>query len=153
MCDMNNDELNRQVREFHLELVEFVKKYQFRDRNEIVSCGISVSQCYLIETLVTYGSLTVQDLANKMYLKISTVTRVVDQLVQKCFIRREKDARDLRYSLIVLTDEGKKIYNNAWESLFQHERSILEKFKLQDRKVLIRFLKELNQNLAICSNK
>ncbi|MGD8306898.1 MAG: MarR family transcriptional regulator [Ignavibacteria bacterium] len=139
--------LDKQTAEFHTQIVELVKKYQFRDRDQILSCGISVSQCYILETLSTSGPLTTGELAKKMYLSISTVTRVVDQLVKKKYVVREEDSNDRRIHITRLTKSGEKVYRESWENIFQSERMILQNFKPENRDMLIDFLKQLNSSV------
>ena len=145
---MNNPELpDKQVESFHQQIVELIKKYQFRDRNQILGCGISVSQCYILETLYTHGALTVNELAKKMFLSISTVTRVVDQLVNKKYVTREESFEDRRVRLIKLTEAGEAVYQESWLNVFQSEKTILENFPPEHREMLIDFLKKLNQSV------
>lgn len=136
---------DNEVLEFHRQIVELIKKYQFRDRNQICCYGISVSQCYILETLHTHGPLTMNELAKKMYLKISTITRVVEQLVKKGYARREEGASDRRVRLINLTKEGKAVYEKVWKSVYESEKTILESIPPEHKKVLINFLMKLNQ--------
>lgn len=136
--------LDKQVAEFHEQIVDLVKKYQFRDRDQVLNCGISVSQCYILETLHTHGALTVGEIAKKMYLSISTVTRVVDQLVKKKYVIREEGTKDRRIHLTRLTPAGVKIYQQSWQNIFQSEKVILENFEPENRAMLIDFLKKLN---------
>ena len=135
---------DQQVESFHHQIVELVKKYQFRDRDQICCCGISVSQCYVLETLHSHGALTVNALADKMYLKISTVTRVVDQLVMKRYVTREEGDTDRRVRFIQLTTEGEAMFQETWSNVFESEKTILENFPLQHREMLIEFLQKLN---------
>ena len=76
-------ELRRSAVTLHRALTDFVRQYQFRNRNEICCYGITVSQCYLLDTLSTHGPLSMQEAATHLCLKISTVTRLVDGLVKK----------------------------------------------------------------------
>ncbi|TQV89604.1 MarR family winged helix-turn-helix transcriptional regulator [Aliikangiella coralliicola] len=133
-----------QVEEFHQEIVELVKKYQFRDREQIVCSGISVSQCYILETLHTNGPLTVSELAGKMHLSISTITRVFDQLVKKELAVRERAPNDKRVYLCHLTEKGEAIYQQSWTNIFESEKAILANFQPEHREMLIDFLKKLN---------
>ncbi len=143
---MNHQESsNKQIENFHRQIVDLVKKYQFRDRHQILSCGISVSQCYILETLHTCGSLTVTELATKMYLKVSTVTRVVDQLVRKEYVSREEDLNDRRVRIMQLTELGEVVFQECWRNIFESERVILENFPAEHREMLIDFLRKLNQ--------
>ncbi|MCG8606425.1 MarR family transcriptional regulator [bacterium] len=136
--------LTNQVERFHRQIVELIKKYQFRDRGQISCCGISVSQCYVLETLNSHGPLTANELAEKMYLKISTVTRVVDQLVKKNYVTREEGDQDRRVRVIKLTRDGEAVFQESWRNVFQSEKTILENFPEQHRELLIDFLKKLN---------
>ncbi len=140
-----NKSVNEQVLNFHKQIVELIKKYQFRDRNHITCCGVSVSQCYILETLNTYGALTMNELAEKMYLSISTVTRVVEELVKKGYVQREEDPADRRIRVIDLTDDGKVVFEKCWRSVFESEKAILLNFPAQQRDMLINFLAQLNQ--------
>ena len=137
-------DLNKQVEKFHEQMVKLIKKYQFRDRNQIVCCGVSVSQCYILESLKD-GALNMNQLADKMHLQISTVTRVVEQLVLKGFVTREEDVDDRRKRTITLTVSGKAMYQDIWQNIYQSELTILQQFPEENRPMLIDFLKKLNQ--------
>lgn len=137
-----------QVTDFHLEVVELVKKYQFRDRKEMVKGGISVSQCYILESLRTFGDLSVSELADKMHLSISTITRVVDQLVKKKLVQRIKSELDKRVYICRLTQLGDSVYEESWNSIFESEKEILSNFSSEQRPLLISFLKQLNHAVA-----
>jgi len=145
--------LDKQVEEFHEQIVELVKKYQFRDRDQILSSGISVSQCYVLETLHTHGAQTTGEIAKKMYLSISTVTRVVDQLVKKKYVTREEDTKDRRIHMTELTAAGEQIYQESWQNIFQSEKMILENFEPANREMLIDFLKKLNVSVQQWHNQ
>ncbi len=146
--DMTEQTTDNQILQFHQQIVDLIKKYQFRDRNQICCFGISVSQCYVLEALHTHGPLTMNELAKKMYLKISTMTRVVEQLVKKGYVRREEGLNDRRVRLINLTKEGKAIYKKAWENIFESEKVILKSIPSEHKAVLIDVLRKLNQAVS-----
>lgn len=142
-----DSKLEKHIKEFHREIVEFAKKYQFRDRNAVICCSISVSQCYVLETLNTFGALSVQELAEKMYLKISTITRIVDHLVKKGYVDRIKNPNDMRFKIIRLTEQGRDKYREAWREFSVSEKAILENLPEEEREKAIGFLKTLNRSL------
>jgi len=146
--DMTEQTTDNQILQFHQQIVDLIKKYQFRDRNQICCFGISVSQCYVLEALHTHGPLTMNELAKKMYLKISTMTRVVEQLVKKSYVRREEGLADRRVRLINLTREGRAIYKKAWENIFESEKVILKSIPGEHKAVLIDVLRKLNQAVS-----
>ena len=145
-----------QVEGFHNEIVELIKKYQFRDRNEMVCCGVSVSQCYVLETLHRNGPMPMQKLANKMHLSVSTITRVVEPLVKQKYISREEDPEDHRVRVMKLTKAGEQIFLETWNKVFESEKIILENFPEEHRDMLVEFLRKLNQafgNWQECCSK
>ncbi len=147
----------QQVDRFHHQMLELIKRYQFRDRNQATCCGISVSQCYIIETLNRYGALTMKGLAARMRLSVSTITRVIEPLIRKKLVSREEDPNDRRVRLIELTPEGRKVFMKNWSSIIESEESILEQFSPEHREVLIDFLIKLNAAMehwqSCCSSK
>jgi DNA-binding MarR family transcriptional regulator len=146
---MTNDKLfEDQVSSFHQEIIELIKKYQFRDRNQLTYSGISVSQCYILETLQRFDALTVNELANKMHLSISTITRVVEPLVKKGYIQREQDPADLRVRLLSLTQKGLLMFKKSWQNVFESEKIILANFPPEHRDMLVELLKKLNKAVS-----
>jgi DNA-binding MarR family transcriptional regulator len=141
---MKKEPVTKDVQQFHSLIIKLIKKYQFRDRNEVTSWGISVSQCYVLETLHFNGALTVNNLADQMHLTISTITRLIDQLEGKKMVKREQDKNDLRVRLIKLTAKGEKVFLKSWENVFESEKNIFKNIKPGHRKVLLKLLKDLN---------
>jgi DNA-binding MarR family transcriptional regulator len=145
---MKNSQLfDEQVERFHTQIVDLIKKYQFRDRNQ-VCCGLSVSQCYILESLHRHGRLTMKLLAEKMHLSVSTVTRVVEPLVKRGLVSREEDEEDRRIRLITMTESGEEAYRESWQNIYESEKMILENFPVENREMLIDFLKKLNKAVA-----
>ena len=136
---------NSQVERFHFEIVELIKKYQFRDRNEMVCCGLSVSQCYTLETLNRFGTMSMKALADRMYLSISTITRVIEPLIKQKFVVRKDDKSDRRVKLVRLTRKGENVVAESWKNVFRSEQIILQNFPGEHRELFIEFLQKLNQ--------
>ena len=134
-----------QLLDFHTQIVDLVKKYQFRDRNQITCFGVSVSQCYVLETLHSHGPLTMQDLARRMYLSVSTLTRIVSTLVAKHLVERRESPEDGRVRLVRLTARGATIRRKCWENVLRSEKTIFENIPPAHRSSVIRVLSRLNQ--------
>lgn len=137
-------DLQSQAARFHEQIVELIKKYQFRDRGAVCCFGISVSQCYILEALKREGALTMNQLAEKMRLSVSTLTRVVGQLVDKGLAVRSEDPADRRVRYVQLTPQGEEMFRKLWSATLRSEREILGRFPEGERDSLIRFLEMLN---------
>src|SRR5574341_634957 len=102
-------DLERAAERLHRATKELIKRYQFRDRNQICCHGLSVSQCYVLDALAEEGDLTMQRLAQRMGLAVSTMTRVVGQLVRRGYVRRRPDPVGRRVVHVTLTPRGREI--------------------------------------------
>jgi len=141
------NELEEQARELHQVVIELVKRYQFRDRQEICCHGISVSQCYALAALEGEETLAMGELAGKMQLSVSTMTRAVDQLVGKELVERCVDEKDRRVCCVRLTGGGSELLGIIHGELLEMEKGILEQIEAKDRRNLISALKMLNEGV------
>lgn len=123
----------------------FIRSHQFRDRNEMIPFGVTVSQCYAIDALGDSTSLTMSELAEKMYLTTATMTGIVDELIKKGLAERKFDENDRRVIRVELTLKGKEIYGRIREKLLKRYTDILQKLKLSDKEVerIISVIEEL----------
>jgi DNA-binding MarR family transcriptional regulator len=135
--------LDRQARELHDVVTELVRRYQFRDRHEICCHGISVSQCYTLQALAADGRMAMGDLADRMRLSVSTMTRVVDQLVAKRLVARHLDANDRRVCAIDLTEAGRALFETITGELIESEKAVLMTIRSSERATVVAALREL----------
>lgn len=63
------------------------------------------------------GRLRMSDLAERVLLSKSGLTRLVDRLEAKGWVRREACDKDRRGAYAVLTDEGRRMREEAWPVL------------------------------------
>lgn len=79
-------------------------------RPDVTPCGerMSVSEAHGIAELHELGPLSQQTLGTNLRLQKSTVSRLVDQLVERGWVERIADAADGRVSLVRLTTVGRR---------------------------------------------
>lgn len=136
--------LAAQAQQLHQALTHLVKKYQFRDRNDICCFGISVSQCYTLEALGEHGTSTMQALAGRLHLAVSTVTRIVDSLVDKALVERQVSQRDRRVCEVNLTPGGLDLLHKLQKELIDREQAVLQRIPAASRDHVIRAIEELS---------
>jgi DNA-binding MarR family transcriptional regulator len=105
---------------------ELIRRYQFRDWNQICCYGISISQSHILDTLAEEGDLTMQQLARRMFKSVSTMTRVVGQLVRRGYVKRRQDPEDRRVVHVSITPQGKAIVAAVNRDLIETQKSILQ---------------------------
>lgn len=134
-----------QVRGFNRAMAELVKRYQFRDRNETVAHGLSVSQAYALRALAERGPLAMGDLAGELRLSVSAATRVVDPLVARRLVRRAFGHEDRRVRVATLTAAGEQLWSRLEEELLAIDRRVLEGLSARERAAVIRVIDALGR--------
>src|SRR5687768_7838105 len=99
----NDATLSRQAKELQDALAEFLRVYQFRDRDRICCHDVSVTQCYALDALLRRGLATLNELAGDLCLDKSTASRVVATLQRKGYVARTAHPRDARAVLLTVT--------------------------------------------------
>ncbi len=128
-------------------MTDLVKRYQFRDRNESVGYGLTVSQAYAVEALARRGALTMGELAEDLHLSVSAMTRVVQPLVESKVLQRERSPRDRRVTYVELSKKGEKMWERIEDDLVSVDEEILARIAPRDRDTLIRVLRALSGSI------
>ena len=136
--------LDDQARALRDATVEWVKKYQFRDRNETVAHGLSVSQTYALGSIARLGPLAMGDLADDLHLSVSTLSRVVGQLVRKAWVRREQSEQDRRVCYVAVTAAGGRLWRTIDRELVAIDREILASLPSGERESVVRAVRLLS---------
>lgn len=86
-----------------------VKNYQQCDQMCLSQHGITVSQSYTLIAFPQQSEITMNELSETMAVANSTMTRMVDHLVQKELVSRRQDDQDRRVVLASLTPKGRDL--------------------------------------------
>lgn len=122
---MSGPDIDSGAEQLHRLTKELIRRYQFRDWNQICCYGISISQSHILDVLTEEGDLTMQRLAKRMFKSVSTMTRVVAQLVRRGYVKRRQDPEDRRAVWISITPQGKAIVAAINRDLVETQKAIL----------------------------
>lgn len=145
MMQVNNIELYRA-------LSELARRYQFRNRDEVCCYGLTVSQCYALQTLVS-KPLSSGGLSEALGLDISSTTRLVDQLVRKKLVLRKRSAEDARVKNIEITDAGNKLIARIENDLANVVGEAVKGLSSEVQRALPEVIRRLNNALACSTDK
>ena len=87
------------------------------------------------------------DLAEKIGLTASGITRLLNPLEKIGLVARETNKRDARVSYVVITEVGKKIFEEAQTSAESITKEILSAKKSKSLQTVSQFLSELGGNI------
>lgn len=146
--------LTRQARQLQDALVEFIRVYQFRDRDRICCHDVSVTQCYALDALVRRELMTLNDLAAALSLDKSTASRVVATLERKGYVARATHPRDRRAVLLTATTAGRRLVERIMGELVEETKRLLAEFPEEVRESaaeLIQRLTAASRGSAACA--
>jgi DNA-binding MarR family transcriptional regulator len=82
--------------------------YESTDRETCSCYGVTSLQGLVLMEIAKSKALGMQQLANSMHLAVSTMSRVVDKLVECGLVSRQADENDRRAVLCTLTEAGER---------------------------------------------
>jgi DNA-binding MarR family transcriptional regulator len=124
---------------------DLFKFLQFRDRDSMTACGLSVAQCYTLEAIGSQGQLTLNNVAEALYITPSTASRTVDDLVRKGLVERCQDPADRRAVCLSLTPPGQALFEALRQHLVQRQLTILQQIDPASRRDVLTALQKLAQ--------
>lgn len=95
------------------------------EEHQLQCCGITLPQCSAILELGLAGALSVVELAARLGVDKSTMSRTVDSLVNMGLASREQDTENRRYVKVTLTSNGKAVFTRTDEVYFRYLDEVL----------------------------
>lgn len=126
------DEANNSM---HLrELIRiFERKLTMLKDKQISCCGITMAQCHALVEIGRAVHISLNELAKILNLENSSMSRMVNNLVNKTWVKREIDPQDRRYVTIMLTESGKKLFNDIETSMNTYFREVYNSLPVDKR--------------------
>lgn len=109
-----------------MDVINLYSKVQKRVGGALSIHGIGLSEYLVLDTLSSAPSQSMRriDLAEKVGLSPSGVTRLLNPMEKIGLVSKEESPRDARVSLVVLSDAGMRVHRDATTS-FEHASSAL----------------------------
>ena len=113
---------------------------------------MTLDQWILMDTLSQEGENSQAKLAKLTNKDKASVTRILNLLHDKDFVRRVPNPRDKRKSSLKLTTKGLSVIDSAKLKEFEIQKSALSNLSESDVKAFIGLLNTLDRNLNTLSN-
>ncbi len=101
-----------------------------------------------IYTLGQSGAAIMRELAENLRLHVSTVTGLIDKLIEKGYVHRERSDEDRRIVRVSLTDLGRRAYEQELVKRADLSRAILDALDPEERQTLVRLFGKVADHLA-----
>ena len=105
--------------------------------------GLSIPESRCLTAIELEGCRTTTEIADKLALAKSRITRIVDGLVAKGLILRTEASHDRRVLIVEFTPAGKILAAEFVSTLISLHHSVMEKFPAESRRAAVNQLEEL----------
>lgn len=140
-----NEDFASEVRRL---LRQIIKSNQGYEEACVTFFGVTSSQGGALLALPLKKTLRMNELSNSVGVDKSTMTRMVDQLVDKGLVFRKVDEEDRRLVHIGLTELGQELNTKLAKALKGFYKDSLGEIREDEREAIIRSLVTLNGAIA-----
>jgi MarR family transcriptional regulator, lower aerobic nicotinate degradation pathway regulator len=126
-----------------------VRVLRLFDREAEKRVGLSGAQVFILEKLRDGGGVSINELAERTHTHQSSVSVVVQKLVDRKLVRRSSSPRDARRVEQSLTDRGRRLLRSAPPAAQERLIASLAAFPSARRRLLARLLTELIRKSGI----
>ncbi|HEX7035593.1 MAG TPA: MarR family transcriptional regulator [Pseudomonadales bacterium] len=110
---------------------------------EMRPAGLARSQFAILEYLTRRGPMPVSELAARLYMERTTLTRNLRPLEQAGLVTRPASATDARVRLVAISDDGRRRLDEARRCWRRAQRRLLDRFGEDEWRALERTLATL----------
>ena len=86
-------------------------------RNEAICQDVTFHQFIILDAVAKKRELSLAELHGILSVEKSTTTRLVNPLIRKGLLKRDRAEHDSRAAKLTLTEEGMETYRKVWECL------------------------------------
>jgi DNA-binding MarR family transcriptional regulator len=109
--------LDKNCRELFEIIMDLAREIRCCSRDEAICQNLTFHQFIILDAVTKKGELGLADLHQMLSVEKSTTTRLVNPLIQKGLLKRDRATHDSRAATLSVTEEGKETHRKVWECL------------------------------------
>ena len=134
-------------------LVQVCKAHRARAHALLEEIGLYQGQPHMLHLLWQEDGPTHGELAERLHVQPSTVTKMVQRMEKAGFVDRRDDVQDQRISRVYLTAAGRAVQEQVRGVWARLEAETFDGFTLEERVLLRRFFLQMRENLLRLPDK
>lgn len=136
--------------EYLFYLVTQVQNRRVRDFGPVLEAvGLTISHWRALSTINRLDGCLMSELAEFTTVDRTTLTRVVDQLVDAGLVHRAHSLDDRRLVRVEMTDHGREVFAKAIDGLSEHSRKVLRGLSEEDLRLFRSVLQRIVRNIVV----
>ncbi|PIE19473.1 MAG: MarR family transcriptional regulator [Proteobacteria bacterium] len=105
--------------------------------------GLTIPQLVSLRTLAGTEAMTPTELARAVDLSQATITGIIDRLVRRALVTRERSTTDRRRVVLTITDAGRRLLEASPSPLQERFVTRLSKLPLENQEVIRTVLEQV----------
>ena len=142
------EEIKQQAAILDKLIPDLSKVFGMEGLEEVLDVDINFAQVQVLREIYILKGPMMSELGRETDIQLSTLTRIVDKLVQKGFVVRKADLSDRRVVRVSVTSQGRDVVKKFEEARRKKIISILEKLTSNERKKILQVLQVLHQRIS-----
>lgn len=144
---MNSDNKARRV----IDLLQTVMDgAECADKKNPSCCdSLSTQEIRVLRTIGREKCCIMSGLAGAIRLSLSSVTGLIDRLVEKKLVCRDRSNDDRRVVQVELTDEGRELHQAASEGRLEFARDLLKTLSAEEQESLVSLLGKISDRIKL----
>ena len=108
-------------------------------------CSVNKTQCFLIVEIGRKPGISVKELAEILHIDKSSVSRFIEDLVQKEFVERNPSVKDRRFVTLYLLPKGQERFEKIEHDMYFKFKEVLEHIPEAKREQVVEALRLYNE--------
>jgi DNA-binding MarR family transcriptional regulator len=109
--------IDKKCRELFEIIMSLGREIRCCSRDEAICGGVTFHQFVILDAVAKNQGLDLADLHKMLAVEKSTTTRLVNPLLQKGLLKRDRAEHDSRAVKLTLTEEGRETHERVWMCL------------------------------------
>ena len=143
-----DNELDQFTRDVGTTIMRLVGKFRHSGIELVAEVELSQPQAMVLIELLDSGTITMGELSKRLQITHGVVTRIVDRLLEKGMVTRERDANDRRVVLVSISKEGRNFAEKMIDYHLEKMRSIFVGISRRDREEFLSFLQKIDRQMG-----
>ncbi|HXT00042.1 MAG TPA: MarR family transcriptional regulator [Elusimicrobiota bacterium] len=116
-------------------------------RNAAAREALSAQEIKVLSTLGRHEHCIMSKIAERICLSLSGVTGLIDRLVAKKLVARDRSSEDRRVVQVGLTEEGRELHSSVMESQVEFARGALKTLSAAEQDELLALLGKISDRI------
>lgn len=126
---------------------------QERELLQAKAKGLTPAEGRTLIALKLYNIRSTAELAERLFVAKSRVTRILDGLVNKGFVKRSEDTADRRKCLVQLTPPGIRLVNNLFDDILSVHRELMNSLPAERKDTFFVCLNSLRNSMNVVKER